>query len=390
MASRILKIVVGGKEKLITSVNETLDFLSIKVGASALEIKETTGHFDFAAKKLTNLAQGTALGHAVVLDASALIPIGLIPQAALERLVVVADQTARFALTTASAQNGDSVKQTDTGVMYYVKDDTNLGNAAGYEVYAAGTAAAVAWSGVTGTPTTLAGYGITDAMSDAEFTDAAVTGKLLTGFVAGGSYVAIVAADTILQAFNKAQGNFTAIKATADAALPSASFTDSAVTGKLITGFVSGAGTVAATDTILQAINKLDGNAAAVQSPNLSLVNDNAGSITIRQVVYIKSNGAVDLAKADAIATCENKLGLVADASIATTVAGLILVNEGMRVSGFSGLTPGAPVYVSAATAGALTQTAPSAVGSCIVPVGYALSATVIVFEPEIAMEILS
>ena len=34
------------------------------------------------------------------------------------------------------------------------------------------------------------------------------------------------------------------------------------VTGKLITGFVSGSGTVAATDTILQAVNKLDGNVA--------------------------------------------------------------------------------------------------------------------------------
>ena len=37
----------------------------------------------------------------------------------------------------------------------------------------------------------------------------------------------------------------------------------SVITGKLITGFVSGAGTVAATDTILQAINKLNGNIAA-------------------------------------------------------------------------------------------------------------------------------
>jgi hypothetical protein len=46
----------------------------------------------------------------------------------------------------------------------------------------------------------------------------------------------------------------------AAAALPSASFTDSAVTGKLITGYSSGAGTVAGTDTILQAINKLNGN----------------------------------------------------------------------------------------------------------------------------------
>ena len=41
--------------------------------------------------------------------------------------------------------------------------------------------------------------------------------------------------------------------------LASAAFTDTAVTGKLITGFSSGAGTVAGTDTILQAINKLVG-----------------------------------------------------------------------------------------------------------------------------------
>ena len=46
----------------------------------------------------------------------------------------------------------------------------------------------------------------------------------------------------------------------ADNALPTISFTDSAVTGKSITGFTSGAGTVSATDTILEAINKLDGN----------------------------------------------------------------------------------------------------------------------------------
>lgn len=38
---------------------------------------------------------------------------------------------------------------------------------------------------------------------------------------------------------------------------------NSAVIGKVLTGYVSGAGTVAATDTILQAINKLNGNTAA-------------------------------------------------------------------------------------------------------------------------------
>lgn len=42
-----------------------------------------------------------------------------------------------------------------------------------------------------------------------------------------------------------------------------ATLTNSAVIGKVITGYTSGAGTVAATDTILQAIQKLNGNAAS-------------------------------------------------------------------------------------------------------------------------------
>ena len=46
--------------------------------------------------------------------------------------------------------------------------------------------------------------------------------------------------------------------------LDSSSFTDSAVTSKLLTGYVSGAGVVSATDSILQAIQKLNGNIAAI------------------------------------------------------------------------------------------------------------------------------
>jgi len=46
-----------------------------------------------------------------------------------------------------------------------------------------------------------------------------------------------------------------------------ATLTNSAVIGKVITGYVSGAGTVAATDTILQAIQKLNGNTAASGFP---------------------------------------------------------------------------------------------------------------------------
>jgi hypothetical protein len=42
---------------------------------------------------------------------------------------------------------------------------------------------------------------------------------------------------------------------------------NAAVTGKVLTGFSSAAGTVAATDSILEAIEKLDGNIAALPSP---------------------------------------------------------------------------------------------------------------------------
>jgi len=46
---------------------------------------------------------------------------------------------------------------------------------------------------------------------------------------------------------------------------------NSAVIGKVLTGFTSGAGTVAATDTILQAVNKLDGNFTAGVMPYVSV-----------------------------------------------------------------------------------------------------------------------
>ena len=83
---------------------------------------------------------------------SGTIDIARLPAGALERLVTVADQTARYALTAADVQLGDTVKQLDTGIMYLVVDTTKLGQAAGYVEYTAGSAASVPWSGVTGKP----------------------------------------------------------------------------------------------------------------------------------------------------------------------------------------------------------------------------------------------
>lgn len=88
--------------------------------------------------------------------ASGTISIDRLPKAALERLIVVADDTARFALTTATAQSGDTVKVTSTGKMYLIKDESKLSREDGYEPYTASQASSVPWSGVTGKPSTFA------------------------------------------------------------------------------------------------------------------------------------------------------------------------------------------------------------------------------------------
>ncbi len=83
------------------------------------------------------------------LDASLLtgtIDIARLPAAALERCVVVANDTARYALTEDDIQLGDTVKVTATNLMYMVVDTDNLDNSAGYTVYSA----SVSWANVSG------------------------------------------------------------------------------------------------------------------------------------------------------------------------------------------------------------------------------------------------
>lgn len=103
----------------------------------------------------SNVTISTALAN---FDASKItsgtISIDRLPKAALERLVVVADDTARFALTTATAQSGDTVKVTSTGKMYLIKNESKLNSEDGYEPYTASQASSVPWSGVTGKPST--------------------------------------------------------------------------------------------------------------------------------------------------------------------------------------------------------------------------------------------
>lgn len=121
-----------------------------------------------AAAKADTAAKADVATKANSVDAAninGVIPISKIPQGALERVVTVADDTARFKLTTSQVQLGDTVKVTSTGRMYIVIDESKLTAEAGYMEYAAGHAAtadsatnasAVPWTGVTGKPSTFA------------------------------------------------------------------------------------------------------------------------------------------------------------------------------------------------------------------------------------------
>lgn len=166
---------------------------------------------------------------------------------------------------------------------------------------------------------------VTGTQSTTAISAATVTGKLITGFVSGAGTVA--ATDTILQAFNKLNGNV-ALKApiasptftgtvtgtfsgnltgnvTGNTSGSAASFTGSlvgdvtgtqgvtvisaaTVTGKLLTGFVSAAGTVTASDSILTAFNKINGNdalKAPLASPTFTGdINSSTGNILISTI----------------------------------------------------------------------------------------------------------
>ena len=149
--------------------------------------------------------------------------------------------------------NVDSIDLATTGI--------SPGNYASLVVDSYGRAvsgsASQPWSTVSGTPTTLTGYGILDAQPlDGDLTSiAGLSGTSgLLRKTAANSWS--LDTSSYLTGINSSQ----VIAALTYTPLDSAAFTNTAVTSKLITGFVSGSGTITASDSILSAINKLSGN----------------------------------------------------------------------------------------------------------------------------------
>lgn len=123
----------------------------------------------------------------------------------------------------------------------------------------------------------------------------------------------------------------------------------------------------------------------------VTVTNNTGGALVKGTPVYVTTTAdEVEKAQANALATAR-VLGLVADDSIADAATGAVLTDGRLSattgqwdaVTGETGgLTPGAKYYLSATTAGMLTQTPPTADGHVIAPILTAKSAT----EAEISI----
>lgn len=92
------------------------------------------------------------------------------------------------------------------------------------------------------------------------------------------------------------------------------------------------------------------------------------------------SSGTPTARNANATDATKPAIGFVTAA--VTSPANATVYFSGQIVTGVSGLTIGAPVFLSASTSGGVSSTAPSAVGNLVQQVGTALSATSFVFQP--------
>lgn len=492
---------VTGKNKRIVSSSSTVDFLSIKVGASALELKETSGNFDASGHKLVNLgapssnstdAATTAYVDAAVaatgtsaewqnsvLTATILDPTNISgsPTAGDRYLIngtgaggwsgkdnqiaqyVSGSKTSAGSYTYTVPTTGTFTSADDANtVLYYfggsswttksfeattasgflskVGNDIQLTTLlSGKIILGNGSNVATAV-----TPTgdvTISNAGATTIANDAVTTvkildsnvtaaklasDSVTTVKILDSNVtaaklATDSVTTVKIVDSNVTAAKLATDSVTTVKIV-DANVTQAKLaTDSVSTVKIVDANVTAA--KLATDSV-QTVKIVDlnvttaklaatsvtaaklgsdvagsgltgGNGAAIAILDTEAgTNDNAGTITIRQVVYEKSNGNWD----KAIGTDSTNLGLgtriglVADATILTTASGNITTRRGSLVSGFSSLTIDAPVYISRATAGAVVQDLSAFVaGDQVVRVGFAKSASVVVFDPDFLFE---
>lgn len=144
---------LSGKEPTISTKNSAFNK---NFGTSADSVCEGNDSRLSNSRTPTNHASthGNSGGDRITIDTSQVtsgtFDAGRIPSGAFQKLITVENETARKALTSTDVNNGDTVKQNDTGVMYFCIDNTKTSTDAGWSVYTAVTP----WGSITSKPTT--------------------------------------------------------------------------------------------------------------------------------------------------------------------------------------------------------------------------------------------
>jgi hypothetical protein len=105
-----------------------------------------------------------------------------------------------------------------------------------------------------------------------------------------------------------------------------------------------------------------------------------SGTVALRDIVHMTGDNTIAVAQADSEANAKGLLAVALEG--ATAPDNIDIVTFG-RITGFTGLTPGAVYYLDASTAGAITTTPPSTTGQIVRVVGYAENATTFHFRPS-------
>jgi hypothetical protein len=107
-------------------------------------------------------------------------------------------------------------------------------------------------------------------------------------------------------------------------------------------------------------------------------------ALSAGNLVNLHNNGGtINMRKADATTPGKEAHGFVL-AAVSNGVSGTVNLEEGV-IAGLSGMTPGARQFLGV-TAGLRQETAPSTAGQISQEVGYALSATEMMFRPRYAI----
>lgn len=444
MAAYDLFYLSGTKQKRLPSASSTVDFLAIRIGASNLAITEASGHFDFNAKRLTNLLGPSAGSDAATKDyVDSVAGAGYDPKDSVDLATAAALPASTYdngtagvgafiladangALTVdgvavtagmrilvknqaAGLQNGvyDVTVPGDGSNPFRLTRSTDFDNSPGGEVtkgarmLVTGGTAATGWSYylTTATTVTIGTTALAFGLADSTPTGTAASGGGIQGKLSADSDLGLGVTAGVARVkvsgtgIDFAGGNV-ALKldgGTLTQGASGAKVADAGITATQLAGSVAGAGLAGGAGTALS-VNTGDGTKivadAVVRDDAETLTNDNAGTISQRQVVYVKSDGDVDLAQANGTYDEGTQFGLVEDATIPTTAGGKITLRAGAKVPGFTGLTIGVPIYLSRSSAGGYAQNLSGFVaGEHVVSLGKVLSATTILFNPRYLFE---